>query len=125
MGTARLTDDLLLNQSLKTHRTFFQASWRPPADTAHRFADTDRSVARCFALPSGATIERVLRDERAAYGQWLVWLKGLKTGDSVYVSTFGKSGQVVRMQLHKQSAIVSIGVIDHEVQLTVLSRPAE
>ena len=69
--------------------------------------------------------ERVLRDERAAYGQWLGWLKGLKAGDSVYVSTFGKSGRVVRMQLHKQSAIVSIGVIDHEVQLTVLSRPPE
>lgn len=63
MGAALLTDDLLLNQSLKTHRTFFQASWRQSTDKARRFADTDRSVARCFALPSGATIERVLRDE--------------------------------------------------------------
>lgn len=69
--------------------------------------------------------ERILREERAAHEQWLVWLNCLQAGDPVYVSTFGKSGQVVRMQLHKQSAIVSIGMIDHEVQLTVLSRPTE
>ncbi|MCH8854248.1 MAG: hypothetical protein IID41_16590, partial [Planctomycetes bacterium] len=69
--------------------------------------------------------EKVVREERAAYEQWLVWLNRLQAGDPVYVKTFGKAGQVVRMQLHKQSAIVSIGMIDHEVQLTVLSRPAE
>ena len=69
--------------------------------------------------------ERALLEKRGAYEQWLVWLNRLKAGDPVYVKTFGKAGQVVRMQLHKQSAIVSIGMIDHEVQLTVLSKPTE
>ena len=70
-------------------------------------------------------MEQELRDKRAAYEQWLAWLNNLRPGDPVYVSTFGKSGTVVRMQLHKQSALVSIGAIDHEVQLRVLAKPTE
>ena len=69
--------------------------------------------------------ERELRDKRAAYEQWLAWLNNLRPGDPVHVATFGKSGTVVRMQLHKQSALVSIGAIDHEVQLRVLAKPTE
>ncbi|MCH8913069.1 MAG: DNA strand exchange inhibitor protein [Planctomycetes bacterium] len=69
--------------------------------------------------------ERELRDKRAAYEQWLAWLNNLRPGDPVHVATFGKTGTVVRMQLHKQSALVSIGAIDHEVQLRVLAKPVE
>ncbi len=53
------------------------------------------------------------------------WLNNLRPGDPVYVSTFGKSGTVVRMQLHKQTALVSIGAVHHEVQLRVLARPSD
>lgn len=68
---------------------------------------------------------QAMQQQQADYAQWLTWINGLRAGDPVYVSTFGKSGKVVRMQLHKQSAIVSIGAIDHEVRLTVITRPAE
>ena len=74
---------------------------------------------------SFAQREEELRDERAVFEQWMVWLNDLRAGDPVYVSTFGKSGTVVRMQLHKQTALVAIGAVHHEVQLKVLTKPSE
>ncbi len=69
--------------------------------------------------------EKALRRKQVAYEHWLQWINKLRAGDAVYVSTFGKRGKIVRMQLHKQSALVSIGAIDYEVQLNVISKPTQ
>jgi DNA mismatch repair protein MutS2 len=64
-----------------------------------------------------------LKQAQAAYEQWMAWLMELRPGDVVYVETFGKCAKVVRMQLHKQTALVSAGSMDFEVRLSALSRP--
>jgi DNA mismatch repair protein MutS2 len=66
-----------------------------------------------------------LKQAKVAYDQWMQWLNDLEQGDWVYVETFGKCAQVVRMQLHKQTALLSAGAVDFEVELNVLSKPSE
>ncbi len=66
-----------------------------------------------------------LQQAQVAYEQWMAWLTALRPGDWVYVESFGKCARVVRMQLHKQTALVSSGALDFEVELSALSRPSE
>ncbi len=68
---------------------------------------------------------RQLEQAQTAYEQWMEWLTRLRPGDWVHVETFDKCAQVVRMQLHKQTAVVSSGALDFEVQLSALSHPGE
>jgi DNA mismatch repair protein MutS2 len=96
---------------------------------SRRLAEEARKAAnqaRLEADRSRATFEErteQLKHVQVAYEQWTAWLTGLRPGDWVYVDTFGKCAQVVRMQLHKQSALVSSGAVDFEVPLSALSHP--
>ncbi|MHC4610513.1 MAG: endonuclease MutS2 [Planctomycetota bacterium] len=63
---------------------------------------------------------RKLTEEQQRYRDWTDWINRLSPGDSVYVRSFDTIARVVRMHLHKQSALVSAGAMDFEVPLTDL-----
>ncbi len=64
-----------------------------------------------------------LQLEREAYEQWSRWLASLKGGEQVYVASFEKAGKLVRLQLHRQIAIVAVGAFEMEVPLTDIRAP--
>ena len=97
---------------------------------SRRVAEEARKAAnqaRVEADRSRITFEeqsRRLEQAQEAHERWMAWLTELRPGDWVYVESFGKCARVVRMQLHKQTAVVSSGAMDLEVQLSELSRPS-
>lgn len=64
---------------------------------------------------------RKLEDERAAHLKWVEWVNALSPGREVYVRKFERAARVVRMQLHKQTALVSTGSMEMELHLNELS----
>lgn len=90
---------------------------RAEAETAQREAEQ----VRIEAERQKAEFER----RQAEFAQWTAAIARLKPGDPVHVRRFDRQGTVVRMQLHKQTAVVSVGAMEIEVPLTelvVLSR---
>jgi DNA mismatch repair protein MutS2 len=67
--------------------------------------------------------ERLL-DEQQSFAHWTLWINALRAGDPVFVKTLKRSATVVRMQLHKQTALVTAGALDLEVPLRDLTIPA-
>jgi DNA mismatch repair protein MutS2 len=61
--------------------------------------------------------QEALRRKQEAFVEWTTWVNALKPGDSVFIRPLDKPGKVVRMQLHKQVAVVSAGAMDLEVPL--------
>jgi DNA mismatch repair protein MutS2 len=96
---------------------------RRQAEVARKAATQARLAAERQAdelQRSTAALER----ERQAHQRWSRWLSTLAAGDWVFVATFGHCARVVRMQLHRQVAVVSRGAIDMEVQFSTLSEPS-
>jgi DNA mismatch repair protein MutS2 len=65
-----------------------------------------------------------LNEEQRAFHQWLDWINSLKPGQPVYVKKLRREGAVIRMELHKQQALVSLGKLAAEVPITELVPPA-
>ena len=65
-----------------------------------------------------------LEQAQTAHEHWRKWLNEIKPGDWVYVETFRRCARVVRMHLHKQTALVSAGAVDLEVSLGAISKPS-
>ncbi len=57
---------------------------------------------------------------REHHERWVRWVSDLSPGDNVFVKSFDRPGRVVRMQLHRQTAVVSAGAMDIEVSLSQL-----
>jgi DNA mismatch repair protein MutS2 len=68
---------------------------------------------------------RRLEAEREAQFAWYEWVKSLTPGTEVFVRRFDRSARLVRLQLHKQTALVNAGAVDMEVHLGELSRPQD
>ncbi|MCG3136204.1 MAG: Endonuclease MutS2 [Phycisphaerae bacterium] len=66
-----------------------------------------------------------LAQSREKYEGWMRWLQELQPGDAVYVARFDQTAKLVRLMLHKQSALVSNGKMDLEVALSDLARPQQ
>ncbi len=84
--------------------------------------------ARLDAERSRDEYEQQRRDlsaEQDEYRRWIEWINHLKPKDRVFVSSFDTDATVVRMYLHKQTALVSAGAMEMEVKLRDLSEPAE
>ncbi len=64
-----------------------------------------------------------LQQSKQAFEQWTRWINELEPGDEVFIKPLKRIGKVVRMQLHKQRALVSSGSMDIEVPLTDISVP--
>ncbi|UCE58595.1 MAG: hypothetical protein JSU63_14265 [Phycisphaerales bacterium] len=57
------------------------------------------------------------------FDRWTEWVNTLTPGDKVYVRPLNSSAKIVRMQLHRQRAVVSSGAIDIEVPLRDVEFP--
>ena len=68
---------------------------------------------------------RQLSEEQHRYRGWIDWISRLAPGDPVHVRSFETDARVVRVYLHKQSALVSRGAMDFEVPLTDLGMPSQ
>jgi DNA mismatch repair protein MutS2 len=66
-----------------------------------------------------------LRRTHEAFEQWTAWVNGLGPRDEVYIKSLRRSGKVVRMQLQKQTALVSAGAMDIEVPLKDIEQPMD
>ena len=96
---------------------------------SRRDAEEARKAARTAALESKQQRDQYEKDraelERSqrAYASWTQWVNGLRPGDGVHLKTLKRSAKVVRMELHRQKALVSTGTIDIEVALSDIEAP--
>jgi len=97
-------------------------------DTRRR-AESARLAALKARLDADQSRERYekkrqeLDAREAEHRNWVEWINELKPGDDVYVRSFETTASVVRMYLHKQTALVSAGALDFEVNLRDLTAP--
>ncbi len=69
--------------------------------------------------------DRDMKESQEKFNSWTKWVNDLTPGDEVFIAPLKRKGKVVRMQLHKQSALVSSGAMDVEVSLRNLEIPTE
>jgi DNA mismatch repair protein MutS2 len=106
---------------------------RAIAGTLHsrREAEAARKDARDAALAAQRERDRLekdrerLRESEQAFERWTRWVNDLAPGDEVFIKPLKRNGKVVRMQLHKQKALISAGAMDLEVPLTDIDAPPE
>lgn len=98
---------------------------------SRREAEEARRTARDAAIEARRAREQAdqerkeLEAAQAEFEHWAKWIDTLRPGDSVYLGSLKKNAKVVRMQLHKQSALVSAGSMDLEVPLRDIQAPRE
>ena len=96
---------------------------------SRREAEQARRSARQAALEAqrkGAQYERgreEFEQSKKAFDEWTQWINDLKRGDDVYVRSLKRPAKVVRMELHRQKALVSTGAMDIEVSLRDIDAP--
>lgn len=66
-----------------------------------------------------------LRAREVAFEKWMRAVSTLQPGDRVHVRRFDREGRVVRMKMHKQLAVVSVGTMEIEVPLKELTLPED
>jgi DNA mismatch repair protein MutS2 len=62
-----------------------------------------------------------LRARELEFEKWMRTISSLQPGDRVHVKRFDRDGRVVRMKMHKQVAVVSVGTMEIEVPLKELT----
>ena len=65
----------------------------------------------------------VLEHTQQQFDRWAEWINQVKPGDEVFVKPLNKVAKVVRLQLHRQLALVSARGMDLEVALRDLDVP--
>jgi len=96
---------------------------------SRREAEAARKAARDAALASQREREKYEQDReelqrsQEAFARWTDWINGLRPGDPVHLHTLNREAKVVRMQLHRQTALVTAGALDIEVSLRELEMP--
>ena len=98
---------------------------------SRREAEEARKVAHQAALEAQQRSEKFeheteeLRKTQESFERWTSWINALKPGDPVFVRSLKRPAKVVRMQLHKQMALVSAGALDLEVPIRDIQIPTE
>jgi len=98
---------------------------------SRRQAEQARRDARKASIASQEERERLEQDRRSllarqeAFEAWTKWVHDLGVGDEVFVASLNGRARVVRMQLHKQSALVCSGAMDVEVPISELTKPTD
>ena len=98
---------------------------------SRRQAEEARRTAASAALEARREREQYERQreklERSqeAFTRWTKWIEDLKPGDEVFVKTLKRPAKVVRMELHRQRALVSAGTMDIEVPLQDIETPEQ
>ena len=93
---------------------------RRQAERARTSAMTARQAAEQRQKELDQQVKQ-LEKQQQNYQSWLDWINGLKPGDKVYVRKFRKEGTIVRMELHKQQALVNMGRLAAEIPITEIS----
>ncbi|GMU22080.1 MAG: hypothetical protein AMXMBFR13_21680 [Phycisphaerae bacterium] len=89
-------------------------------------ARTEAEAARIEADRARQNADRelqALREQQTAFEQWVAAISALRPGDKVHVKRFDREGQIVRMMLHKQMAVVVVGAMEMEIPLRELALP--
>ncbi|MGQ9652038.1 MAG: endonuclease MutS2, partial [Phycisphaerae bacterium] len=63
---------------------------------------------------------RELQEQQARFERWVAMILSLQPGHRVLVRRFDREGTIVRMLLHKQMAVVSVGAMEMEVPIKEL-----
>ncbi|MBI3836134.1 MAG: hypothetical protein HY287_17570 [Planctomycetes bacterium] len=96
---------------------------------SRREAEAARKIAHDAALAAQREKEKYehelheLQESQEAFARWTQWIEALRPGDEVFAKPVNRNARVVRMQLHKQTAIVSSRGMDIEVPIRDLSTP--
>lgn len=96
---------------------------------SRREAEEARKVAREAGLEARRERDEYeknreeLQRTQKAFEAWTQWINLLRAGDPVFLKTLNRAGRVVRMELHKQKALVSAGAMDIEVPLRDIAPP--
>ncbi len=96
---------------------------------SRRDAEEARKTARQAALQSKHERDLYEKDRselqrsKEAFDDWTRWINELRPGDDVYIKPLKRPAKVVRMELHKQKALVSTGTMDIEVPLRDVDTP--
>lgn len=97
---------------------------RREAEEARRTAREASLKAEELQLHAELDRER-LQQQHEAFDKWTKWVNALRPKDGVYIKALERNGKVVRVQLHKQLAVVSSGAMDIEVSLSDIEPPRE
>ncbi len=98
---------------------------------SRRDAEAARKDAREATLQAGRARDKYEKDRQElqrrqeAYDKWTRWIDSLQSGDPVYLKTLKRPAKVVRMELHKQRALVTMGSLDIEVPLRDIDAPQD
>jgi len=85
---------------------------RDEAERAKLAAERERDAYRRRAAE--------LQAQREHFERWVRRIASLRPGDPVHVRRFDRQGTIVRMHLHKQIAVVSVGAVEMELPLAEL-----
>jgi DNA mismatch repair protein MutS2 len=110
-----------LNSQGKQFRRAIRATGeaRQVAEKARQEAITEQLAAQTQQEMYQAKLAD-LHQLREQFEAWLASLGNLKAGDEIFVPSLNKPGQLVRLELHKQHAVVNVGNLDVEVPLKEL-----
>lgn len=96
---------------------------------SRREAEEARRQARTATLAAQRQREQYekhaeeLQQSKKDYDGWTQWVTALKAGDAVFIKPLRRTGKVVRMELHRQKALVSAGSMDIELPLSDIDAP--
>lgn len=89
---------------------------RRRAEAARQQAEQARLDADRRQRQYAQELEQLRRQEEA-FEAWRQRVTSLRPGDAVHVKRFDRDARVVRLQLHKQQVVVSVGAVEMEVPL--------
>ncbi|MCL2330724.1 MAG: DNA strand exchange inhibitor protein [Phycisphaerae bacterium] len=87
-------------------------------------ARAEAEVAKAQATEQASAARRQLEQlqaKQAEFDRWVERIALLRPGDKVHVRKFDKTGTIVRVMLHKQTAVVAVGAMELEVALREIS----
>lgn len=96
---------------------------------SRREAEAARKIAREAAMASDREREKYEQDRHALekskvdFDRWTQWVNTLRGGDEVFVRKLNRPGKIVRVQLHKQTALVAAGPLEVEIAISELEFP--
>ncbi len=93
---------------------------RRQAEAARAEAETARQAAE-EARKQFERERLTLTEKQQAFDRWIETVSNLRPGDKVHVQRFDRPGTIVRVMLHKQLAVVSVGAMELEVPLRELT----
>jgi len=94
---------------------------------SRRQAEAARTEAEAAQLAAEQEKKRAeqerqaLAERQAEFQRWVQTISALRAGDKVHVQRFDRPGQVIRVLLHKQVAVVAVGAMEIEVPLCELT----